>query len=56
VVDHEEIKDFMDAMTMGYNAAPSLPERQARDNVRSLSIPKRAITKEKLKQFDGRNM
>jgi Cu/Ag efflux protein CusF len=53
VVDHEEIKDFMDAMTMGYKVSSrSLLQRiKPGDKVRfTIDTEKRAITKiEKLK-------
>jgi Cu/Ag efflux protein CusF len=53
VVDHEEIKGFMDAMTMGYNvSSPSLFKGlNAGDKIRfTIDTEKRAITKiEKLK-------
>jgi Cu/Ag efflux protein CusF len=53
VVDHEEIKDFMDAMTMGYKlSSRSLLQRvKPGDKVRfTIDTEKRAITKiEKLK-------
>jgi Cu/Ag efflux protein CusF len=53
VVDHEEIKDFMDAMTMGYKvSSPSLLKGlKPGDKVRfTIDTEKRAITKiEKLK-------
>ena len=53
VVDHEEIKGFMDAMTMGYNVnSPSLLKGlKPGDKVRfTIDTEKRAITKiEKLK-------
>ena len=53
VVDHEEIKDFMDAMTMGYKVSSgSLLQRvKPGDRVRfTIDTEKRAITKiEKLK-------
>jgi len=53
VVDHEEIKGFMDAMTMGYTVNPVslLKNVKAGDKVRfTIHTEKRAITKiEKLK-------
>jgi Cu/Ag efflux protein CusF len=53
VVDHEEIKDFMDAMTMGYKVSPTslLKTVKAGDKIRfTIDTDKRAITKiEKLK-------
>ena len=53
VVDHEEIKDFMDAMTMGYKVSSrSLLQRvKPGDKVRfTIDTEKRVITKiEKLK-------
>ena len=53
VVDHEEIKGFMDAMTMGYKVSPNslLKTVKAGDKVRfTIDTDKRAITKiEKLK-------
>ena len=53
VVDHEEIKGFMDAMTMGYKVNPTslLKTVKAGDKVRfTIDTDKRAITKiEKLK-------
>ena len=53
VVDHEEIKGFMDAMTMGYKVHPSslLKRVKPGDKVRfTIDTEKRAITKiEKLK-------
>jgi len=53
VVDHEEIKDFMDAMTMGYKVTPTslLKTVKPGDKVRfTIDTDKRAITKiEKLK-------
>jgi len=53
VIDHEEIKDFMDAMTMGYKVSSrSLLQRvKPGDKVRfTIDTEKRAITKiEKLK-------
>jgi Cu/Ag efflux protein CusF len=53
VVDHEEIKGFMDAMTMGYKVNPSslLKTVKPGDKVRfTIDTDKRAITKiEKLK-------
>ena len=53
IVDHEEIKDFMDAMTMGYKVSSrSLLQRvKPGDKVRfTIDTEKRAITKiEKLK-------
>jgi Cu/Ag efflux protein CusF len=53
VVDHEEIKGFMDAMTMGYKVIPTslLKTVKAGDKVRfTIDTDKRAITKiEKLK-------
>jgi Cu/Ag efflux protein CusF len=53
VVDHEEIKDFMDAMTMGYKVSSSslLKGVKAGDKVRfTIDTDKRTITKiEKLK-------
>jgi Cu/Ag efflux protein CusF len=53
VVDHEEIKDFMDAMTMAYkvNSRSLLQRVKPGDKVRfTIDTEKRAITKiEKLK-------
>jgi Cu/Ag efflux protein CusF len=53
VVDHEEIKGFMDAMTMGYKVNPTslLKTVKAGDKIRfTIDTEKRAITKiEKLK-------
>jgi Cu/Ag efflux protein CusF len=53
VVDHEEIKEFMDAMTMGYKVNPTslLKTVKPGDKVRfTIDTDKRAITKiEKLK-------
>jgi Cu/Ag efflux protein CusF len=53
VVEHEEIKDFMDAMTMGYKVSPQslLKGVKPGDKVRfTIDTEKRAITKiEKLK-------
>ena len=53
VVDHEEIKGFMDAMTMGYKVSPTslLKTVKAGDKIRfTIDTDKRAITKiEKLK-------
>jgi Cu/Ag efflux protein CusF len=53
VVDHEEIKGFMDAMTMGYKVTPTslLKTVKPGDKVRfTIDTDKRAITKiEKLK-------
>ena len=53
VVDHEEIKVFMDAMTMGYKVSPTslLKTVKAGDKIRfTIDTDKRAITKiEKLK-------
>jgi Cu/Ag efflux protein CusF len=53
VIDHEEIKGFMDAMTMGYKVNPTslLKTVKAGDKVRfTIDTDKRAITKiEKLK-------
>jgi Cu/Ag efflux protein CusF len=53
VVDHEEIKGFMDAMTMGYKVSPTslLKTVKPGDKVRfTIDTEKRAITKfEKLK-------
>jgi Cu/Ag efflux protein CusF len=53
VVDHEEIKGFMDAMTMGYKVSPTslLKTVKAGDKVRfTIDTDKHAITKiEKLK-------
>jgi Cu/Ag efflux protein CusF len=53
IIDHEEIKDFMDAMTMGYKVSPTslLKTVKAGDRVRfTIDTDKRAITKiEKLK-------
>jgi Cu/Ag efflux protein CusF len=53
VVDHEEIKGFMDAMTMGYKVNPAslLKAVKAGDKIRfTIDTDKRAITKiEKLK-------
>ncbi|MGH7846418.1 MAG: copper-binding protein [Candidatus Binatia bacterium] len=53
IVDHEEIKGFMDAMTMGYkvNSSALLKSVQPGDKVRfTIDTEKRAITKiEKLK-------
>lgn len=53
IVDHEDIKDFMDAMTMGYKVSPVslLKTVKAGDKVRfTIDTDKRAITKiEKLK-------
>jgi len=53
VVDHDEIKDFMDAMTMGYKVSPTsvLKTVKAGDKIRfTIDTDKRAITKiEKLK-------
>ena len=53
IVEHEEIKGFMDAMTMGYKVSPSslLKTVKAGDRVRfTIDTDKRAITKiEKLK-------
>ena len=53
IVDHEEIKDFMDAMTMGYKVSPTslLKTVKAGDKIRfTIDTDKRAITKiEKLK-------
>ena len=53
VVDHEEIKGFMDAMTMGYKVSPAslLKTVKAGDKVRfTIDTDKHAITKiEKLK-------
>jgi Cu/Ag efflux protein CusF len=53
VVDHEEIKGFMDAMTMGYKVSPTslLKTVKPGDKVRfTIDTDKRAITKlEKLK-------
>ncbi|MEX0806933.1 MAG: copper-binding protein [Candidatus Binatia bacterium] len=53
VVDHEEIKGFMDAMTMGYKVNPTslLKSVKAGDRIRfTIDTDKRAITKiEKLK-------
>jgi Cu/Ag efflux protein CusF len=53
VVEHEEIKGFMDAMTMGYKVSPPslLKTVKAGDKVRfTIDTDKRAITKiEKLK-------
>jgi Cu/Ag efflux protein CusF len=53
VIEHGEIKDFMDAMTMGYKVSPSsvLKAVKAGDKVRfTIDTNKRAITKiEKLK-------
>ena len=48
VVDHEEIKDFMEAMTMGYRVdPPSLLEGlKFGDKVRfTIDVPKKAIVK-----------
>ena len=48
VVDHEEIKGFMDAMTMGYKVTPTslLKTVKAGDKVRfTIDTDKRAITK-----------
>jgi Cu(I)/Ag(I) efflux system periplasmic protein CusF len=48
VVDHEEIKDFMEAMTMGYRVdPPSLLEGLKQgDKVRfTIDVPKKAIVK-----------
>jgi Cu/Ag efflux protein CusF len=54
IIDHEEIKDFMDAMTMGYKVSPTslLKTVKAGDRVRfTIDTDKRAITKiEKLKK------
>jgi Cu/Ag efflux protein CusF len=53
VVDHEEIKDFMDAMTMGYKVAPAslLKTVKTGDRIRfTIDTDKHAITKiERLK-------
>jgi Cu/Ag efflux protein CusF len=53
VLEHEEIKGFMDAMTMGYKVSPTslLKSVRAGDKVRfTIDTDKRAITKiEKLK-------
>jgi Cu/Ag efflux protein CusF len=53
VVDHEEIKGFMDAMTMGYKVSPMslLKTVKAGDKIRfTIDTEKQAITKiEKLK-------
>ena len=53
IVEHEEIKGFMDAMTMGYKVSPTslLKTVKAGDRVRfTIDTDKRAITKiEKLK-------
>jgi len=53
IVDHEEIKGFMDAMTMGYKVSPTslLKTVKAGDKIRfTIDTDKRAITKiEKLK-------
>jgi Cu/Ag efflux protein CusF len=53
VIEHGEIKDFMDAMTMGYKVSPTslLKTVKAGDKVRfTIDTNKRAITKiEKLK-------
>jgi Cu/Ag efflux protein CusF len=53
VIDHEEIKGFMDAMTMGYKVSPTslLKTVKAGDKVRfMIDTDRRAITKiEKLK-------
>lgn len=53
IVEHEEIKGFMDAMTMGYKVSPAslLKTVKAGDRVRfTIDTEKRAITKiEKLK-------
>ncbi len=53
VIDHEEIKGFMDAMTMGYKVTPTslLKSVKPGDKVRfTIDTDKRAITKlEKLK-------
>ena len=53
IIDHEEIKDFMDAMTMGYKVSPTslLKTVKAGDRVRfTIDTDKRAITKiEKIK-------
>ena len=53
VVEHGEIKGFMDAMTMGYRAEPSslLEGLKSGDRVRfTIDVPKNAIVKiEKLK-------
>jgi len=53
VVDHEEIKGFMDAMTMGYKVSPTalLKTVKAGDKIRfTIDTDKRAITRiEKLK-------
>ena len=53
VIDHEEIKGFMDAMTMGYTVSPTslLKTVKAGDKVRfTIDTDKRAITRlQKLK-------
>ena len=53
IVEHGEIKDFMDAMTMGYKVSPTslLKTVKAGDKIRfTIDTDKRAITKiEKLK-------
>lgn len=53
VVDHGEIKGFMDAMTMGYRVEPGslLDGLKAGDKVRfTIDVPKKAIVKiEKMK-------